>query len=609
MLKCYFKIAWRNIIKHKVYSFINILGLAIGICGFLVIFLIVHYDLSFDNFHPDKERIYRIVGDLKTASGEDIDLNRAPYSLQLSLQHEVPGIDKIAAFNPINAKIVVHNTEGQIRNFDSGTEDGNWWTSVIVANQDYFSIFKYDWLAGDEETALDQPYEVVITAKKAHQYFGGMPYNKMLGKEIIYNDSIRVRVSGIVKDWNQNTDLPFTDFISFSTLYLPGDLKIPGLWTFIKLSKGISFSSINTQLDRFTKKYFNKDPLLKKIMYLQPLADMHFNSHFYEDGFRKAHLPTIYSLMAIASFILLIAVINFINLSTAQSVSRAKEMGVRKILGGNKGHLIFQFLTETFIQTFIATLIATLSVKPILIVFQDYIPPGIRFNPINPFTVFFLFSLILITTLLSGIYPAKVLSSYSPVLSLKGIGLTKPNERMSLRKGLIVFQFTLSLIFIIAVIVIRSQLQFIRNKDLGYNTDAIITIKTPWQDSLSKVNVLSEKMKQLPSIQKLALEAFPPIGPAGDLLDIQYKGKKEVSLMVGMDEGNENFIPVYQMKLLAGRNLLPGDSLNELVLNESLSKRLGFTHPADAIGQFVFSSHKMIPIVGVVADYHTKTLH
>jgi putative ABC transport system permease protein len=436
-----------------------------------------------------------------------------------------------------------------------------------------------------------------------------MPYDKILGQEIVYNDSIKVRVSGIVKDWNQNTDLPFTDFISFSTLYKSGDLKIPDLWTFVKLSNGIKPSSTNTQLDQYTKRYFNKDPLLKKIMYLQPLTDMHFNSHFYEDGFLKSHLPTIYSLIAIASFILMIAIVNFINLSTAKSIGRAKEMGVRKILGGNRAHLIFQFLTETFIQTFMATLIATLSVRPILTIFHDYIPTGIKFNPLNPSTIFFLFSFILIVTLLSGIYPAKVLSFYSPALSLKGIGLTKANERMTLRKGLIVFQFTLSLIFIIAVIVIRSQLQFIRNKDLGYNTDAVITIKTPWQDSLSKVNVLAEKIRRLPAVQKLALEAFPPIGPTGNLLDIRYKGKKEVSLMVGMDEGNENFIPLYQMKLLAGRNILQGDSLNELVLNESLSQKLEFTHPADAIGQFVYSGNRLIPIVGVVADYHTKTLH
>ncbi len=332
------------------------------------------------------------------------------------------------------------------------------------------AIFKYDWLAGNEGTALYQPYKVVISEKKAHQYFGVIPYDKMLGKEIKYNDSLKVQVSGIIKDWNENTDLPFTDFISLGTMYKPDDLKNESPWTFVKLSKEFTSSSINKELERYTKMHFNKDPLLKRTIYLQPLTDMHFNSHFYEDGFRKAHLPTIYSLMAIAFFILLIAMINFINLSTAQSAGRAKEMGVRKILGSNRANLIFQFLTETFIQTFIATLIADLSVKPILTLFHDYIPQGVRFNPFYPSAILFLFSLILITTLLSGIYPAKVLSSYSPVLSIKGIGLTRANERMTLRKGLIVFQFTLSLIFIIAVIVIKNQLQFIRNKDLGYNT-------------------------------------------------------------------------------------------------------------------------------------------
>ncbi len=609
MLKSYFKIAWRNITKHKVFSLINILGLTIGICGFLVISLIIQYDLSFDNFHPDKGRIFRIVGDLKTESGEDIDLNRAPYSLQLTLQHNVAGIDNVAGFYPINAKISIEIFPGGVKNFNGKPEDGNWWTSVIIANQNYFSIFKYDWLAGDERTALNQPYKVAITLKKARQYFGEIPCDKMLGKEIIYNDSVRVQVSGVIKDWNKNTDLPFTDFISLGSLYQPDDLKNPDLWTFIKLSNGVVYSSINKELDHYTKVHFNKDPLLKKTLYLQPLADMHFNSHFYEDGFRKAHLPTLYGLMAIASFILLIAIINFINLSTAQSIGRAKEMGVRKILGGKKTQLIFQFLSETFILTFIATLIATFSVKPVLGIFHEYIPPQIRFDPFYLSSVFFLFLFVLVTTLLSGIYPAKVLSSYSPLLSLKGIGLTKANERMILRKVLIVFQFTLSLIFIIAVIVIKTQLQYIRNKDMGYNTDAILTIKTPQRDSLTKVNELADKMKQLPSVQNLALEAFPPIGPAGNLLDIQYKGKKEVSLMVGMDEGNENFIPVYQMKLLAGRNLQSGDSLKELVLNESLSERLGFAHPLDAIGQFVYSGNKPIPVVGVVVDYHTKTLH
>ena len=200
MLKSYFKIARRNITKHKVFSLINVLGLAIGICGFLVISLIVQYDLSFDNFQPDKGRIFRIVGDLKTASGEDIDFNKAPYSLQLTLQQDVAGIENVAGFYPIHAKISVANIPGEVKIFNGKPEDGNWWTSVIVANQNYFSIFKYDWLAGDEGTALDQPYKVVITLKKAHQYFGEIPCDKMLGREIKYNDSVRVQVSGIIKD-------------------------------------------------------------------------------------------------------------------------------------------------------------------------------------------------------------------------------------------------------------------------------------------------------------------------------------------------------------------------------------------------------------------------
>ena len=608
MLKRYFQIAWRYISKHKVYSFINIVGLALGLCVFIVLVLTSHYELSFDNFHPDKERIYRIVGDLKTASGEDIDVNNAPYSLQLSIQQEIPGLDEVAGFYPYKANISVKNASGLLTKFDGAAEDGNWWTSVIAANQSYFAIFKYDWLAGNEATALTQPFTAVISERRAHQYFGTIPLEKMLGREIIYNDSVRVHVSGIVKEWNENTDFPFTDIVSITSLYQSGDWKNVDVWTFVKLSTGTSSAKINLQLERIIRNHPFGDPLLKRSMYLQPLADIHFNAHFYEDGFRKAHLPTIYSLIAIACFILLIAIINFVNLSTAQTIRRAKEMGVRKILGGNKANIIFQFLTETFIQTVVAMCIALVSIKPVMTAFHHFIPHDLRFNLAQPSTIFAFFLLILVATVLSGLYPAKILSSYDPISSLKGFGSTSTGNKLTVKKSLMVFQLSLSLFFIIAVIIIGGQLQFIRNKDLGYNTNAIIIIKTSASESLSKVNVLAEKIKQLPAVQMLGLEAFPPIGPAGNLLDIRYKGKKDQSLLIGMDEGNENFIPTYQMKLLAGRNLSHGDSLNELVINESLSKLLGFVHPGDAISQFVHTGNKMIPIVGVVSDYHTKTL-
>src|SRR5664279_4175218 len=447
MLKSYLKIAWRNIFKHKVYSIINVVGLALGICTFIVLFLISHYEITFDNFHPDKERIYRIVGDLKTASGEDIDLNTAPYSFQLSIQHEIPGLDVVAGFYPYKADISVKNTGGLLRKFDGAAQDGNWWTSIIVANQGYFAIFKYDWLAGNEATALNQPFKVVISENRARQYFGGIPFEKMLGREIIYNDSTRVHVSGIIKDWNKNTDFPFTDIISINTLCPSGDLKNPDLWSFVKLSTGTSPATINHHLDRFIENHPIGDPLLKRSMYLQPLSEIHFNSHFIEDGFRKAHLPTIYSLIAIASFILLIAIINFINLSTAQTIGRAKEMGIRKILGSKKTSIIFQFLTETFIQISIATGVAMVSIKPILTVFHNFIPPDLRFNLTYPSTILFLFLLILITTLLSGLYPAKTLTSYELISSLKGISAAGAKNKMTLRKGLIIFQFSLSLFF------------------------------------------------------------------------------------------------------------------------------------------------------------------
>jgi len=609
MIKNYLKIAWRNIVRNRMYTAINVLGLAIGLCACIAIYVIVSYEFSFDTFHPGKERIYRLMGDVTETTGEKLHFAKLPLSLSQTVRSELPGLDAIAAVSPYNVKVSISNGNSPAKHFDGA--------GAAIAEPQYFNIFKYNWLAGNPTSALNAPFSVVLTESKAHQYFGADPPDDIIGKEVVYDDSLRVKVSGIIKDWNKNTDLTFTDFISFSTvkssflkknfsagLWNQGDMTT---WAFVKMSAGTVPSQIEARLAGLVKRH--ADANLKLSPWLEPLSDIHFNADVIENSIRTAHKPTLYSLTAIAAFILVLAAINFINLSTAQSIRRAKEVGVRKVLGSSRGNLVFQFLTETFLLTFFAVLLAVAFVNPVLTAFRSFIPPGLTFNIFSPSTCIFLLIITTITALFSGLYPAKVLSGYLPAISLKGDGAQRGGEKWLLRKGLIIFQFTVSLIFIIGTIVINNQLKFTRSKDLGFKSDAIVTVGTPWGDSLAKIKVVAEKIKQLPGVNKVALEWMPPMAKNGRGMKIKFKSTDVKETGVAQMAGNEDIIPLYQMKLLAGRNILHSDSAKEFVINETLAKVMNCKDPADALGKMLYWNNKPYPVVGVVADFHTSSFH
>ena len=300
-------------------------------------------------------------------------------------------------------------------------------------------------------------------------------------------------------------------------------------------------------------------------MYLQPLNDIHFTPDYRRgddgDDFRKAYLPTLYVLMGVALFILMIAVVNFINLSTAQSIQRVKEIGVRKVMGSNKGNIMFQFIIETFVLTFFAVLLSLVLVNPMLYLFKDFIPEQISFQVPQPSTLIFIVAITLVTTLLAGFYPAKILSSYLHALSLKGTAFQKGKERLNLRKVLIVFQFSMSLIFIIGVIIIGKQINFMTNGDKGFNSDAIITLNK-WRDD-GRMKVLAENIKHIPGVEKVLLQSAAPMGFAQMSSSVSYKGQEEITLQPNIEIGNEDYIPFYQMKLIAGRNMFHSDSIKK----------------------------------------------
>jgi putative ABC transport system permease protein len=621
MLKNYFKIAIRNIEKNRVFAFINVLGLAMGISACLVIFSVTRFELSFDQFHPDKNRIFRIVTEIQNAASKNNPMSTIPDPAAKVIRASVSGLESVAMFHSLPMKVAIPAGDRiEKRFFPSDIRQDA--SKIILTEPQYFDIFQYEWLEGNKTTALKEPFQVVVSEKEAIKYFGPIPLKEIMGRQIIYEDSLRVTVTGIVKDWTKNSDLLFTDFISFSTaehsfLKELGNWDSWGGWSsatqvFTKLAEHSTTEKVNAQFSKIVKDHVKSAPGDKVRFFLQPLADLHFNGDFQDAYSRKAHLPTLYGLIAIAVFILIIAAINFINLSTAQSIQRAKEIGIRKVLGSSRQGIVLQFLCEIFLLTLFAVMLSMMAMKPIVSIFQDLLPPGLKPDFFSGSSLLFLFLLTLITSLLAGFYPAKILSGYLPVISLKGEGSRQVSRGGYLRKGLIVFQFTISLLFIIATLIIGRQIRFMMNKDMGFAKDAIININTNWRLPPEKVKVLADRIRNIPEVKMVSRNEGAPANTNYSGTSIGFNKAEVPTQILTCDE---NYISLYQLKIIAGRNIMPADTINELLINENCAKGLGFKKPEDALGKLVDfgwgngRASVRRPVVGVVADFHSQSLH
>lgn len=627
MIKNYFAIAFRNLKRNKVFSVINISGLAIGISAALVIYLIVQFDFSFEKFRRDNDRIYRIVSDM-TFPGDQLFKNSGvPLPLPAAARTELTGVEILTHFvtaweTKVKIPVVGNQSPAEFKKQ----------TNIIYADEYYFSMFTYDWLAGSAQTATKDPFQVVLTEDRAKAYFGNIAAQDMLGKQITYDDSITVTVSGIVKTPDEKaTDFRFKEFISLATVMKTGlkDHFGGNEWgsinsvsqAFVKLKEGEKPEQLNKQLAVLREKYRKKgkgeekDDTKHK---LQALSAIHFDADYgtFDNG-RQAHKPTLYGLLAVALFLLLLGCINFINLTTAQTAQRAKEIGIRKTLGSGKKQLIFQFLSETFLLTVLATVLSIAIFPWLLKIFGDFIPPEINFASVNqPHVWIFLLLLILVMTILSGSYPALVLTRFKPVSVLKNqVHENRSQSRKAwLRKTLTVTQFVIAQFLVIATLVVGKQVNYSLNKDLGYKKDAIASFRTPWNFFSNKEDnrrfALLEKIKSMPEIEKVSLGSAAPAHGGGSSTTLKVdNGKKEIELMVEVVNADPDYYDIFKLKLLAGRFPQQSDTIKEYLINESYARALGFTNTTDAIGKFVNRNNKMFPIVGVLKDFHTKSTH
>jgi putative ABC transport system permease protein len=618
MLKTYLIVAYRNFFRNKVFSLINVLGLSIGIASALVIFLIVHYDFSFDKFEKDSDRVYRVVT-VMTFSGTPMHFSGVASPLAAAVNKEVSGVEETIGFHRFKGdpKVNIQRKDGEKPFQINHQED------IIFADESYFNLIPYQWLAGSPDISLKEPYKVVLTEARAKDYFPSIPFSEMMGKQVIYDDSVVATVSGIVKSLTANTDFIFKEFISQSTIPSTA-LKTQYNWTewafvsggtqlYVKLKPGVTVRNTETQLLSLLKKYGNvpKGTNTTTTYKLQPFGDIHFNSDYGIYSDRIAHKPTLYGLLAVAGFLLLLGCINFINLTTAQASQRAKEIGVRKTMGSSRGELMTQFLTETFFITFISMIISVLITPLLLKVFADFIPKDLHFNLLlQPDLIGFLFLITILVTILAGFYPALVLSKFKPILVLKNQAHsgTSGSRRAWLRKGLTLSQFLIAQFFCMATIITVKQINFMVNKDMGFKKDAIISVYTPffWNRPDHRRFLLEEDIKKMPGVEKVSLGNDPPSASDWSANNMKFiDGKKEIQTDVRIKFGDTNYLNLFHIHILAGRNVVPSDTVREYLVNETYMHVLGFRNPADILNKQVNS----VPIVGVISDFNQESLH
>ncbi len=605
MFKNYLKTAVRNLSHNKSYAVINITGLAVGIAACLLVFLLIQYETSFDNFHKNKERIYRVVSATKTMNGIEYSKGSA-YPVADALRTDYPQLEHVArTYEQDNQQITLLNDK-------ANTPQKKFKENVFFAEPEFFDIFNFPFLAGDSKTALSEINTAVITRETAEKYFGD--WHTAIGKFIKYdNDKHKVcKITGVLKNIPANTDFPLQVVLSLKTS--PGEDGSTDDWsgqdgslnTFVVLPKNMSSRQFDSDLKTLVKKYAPAEYANHGYL-LQPLNNIHYQSEFgtYKGSTFSKALITALSLIGL--FLLIIACINFINLATAQAVNRSKEVGIRKVLGSSKKQLIIQFLSETFLITLGSVVIAIVFAFIALPVLNNLLQISLAIQP-GFALIAFLFSLVIIVTFLSGFYPAIVLSGFNPIKVLKSKFTSNTTGGLSMRRVLVVFQFTVAQTLIIGTLIVVSQMNFFQNASTGFDKDAIVMVPLANDTArLSKSDALKTQLLQQAGIKDVSLSSFSPMDQAGWDGDFKFDNAlKKSGFNTEFKWADADYFKTYNIQFIAGRPYYPADSVNGFVVNALMVKKLGFKNPEDILGKKIeiFDGNIVAPVVGVVKNFN-----
>ncbi|MEP7143634.1 MAG: ABC transporter permease [Ferruginibacter sp.] len=617
MLKNYFKIAWRNLLKNKAFSIINIFGLAIGIATCLIILLFVQNELSYDRFNEKADQIVRVTfGGMM--SGERMKECVMPPMIAQTLRNDFPEV--------LDATRLKNNGDIPKISYKEKTFQEGKFASV---DSNFFRVFTIPFLKGDAKTALIEPNTVVITEELAKKYFGN---EEPIGKILQFKSyNVSKKVTGVIKKIPVNSHFHFDIFSSMADVpEAKGNSFISGsFFTYLVLPVGYDYKKLEPKLSQVVEKYLS--PQLKQALgmniqefrkkgndlglYLQPLTDIHLHSDFTSSLEPGGDIRYVYIFGAIALFMLLIACINFMNLSTAGASKRAKEVGIRKVLGSLHSALIGQFLFESILLVVIALIIALVLVSLALPVFNSLANKELDLHLLgNPFILISLLGFGLLVGILAGSYPAFFLSSFKPIQVLKS-KFTSNKKSISLRSGLVVFQFFISVILIVGTIVVYKQLAYIQNKKLGFEKDQVLVVRNSYILG-NKEAILKEQLRQDPRVVDITTSAFVPAGPTKmDMTSTFADGNKTQVRRTNVYQIDERYILTMGMQIISGRNFsknFPTDS-SAVIVNETMAKMYGWgTNPVGHKLHFFTNNNggsKEVTVLGVVKDFNFKSLH
>jgi putative ABC transport system permease protein len=609
MFRNYLKIAWRNIIRHKTYTVINVAGLAVGFAAFLLIFLVVRYEQSFDQFHVHKNQLFRVIRVARNAAHEGYRMG-VPFPVPPSLRSNLPQIANAGAIVPDDfvQVIIRDNGNGAAKRFRE--EHG-----IFFAEPQFFDMFSFPMVAGEYRNSLKMPNNVLLTQRLGDKYFGH--WQKATGK-MMRMDGVPMRVCGILKDMPANTDFPIKAVLSYATHQSYADLKRfmndfgyieEDNYCFVQLNESDSPEQFKRQLKQYSDQYikpFDKGYFLS----IQPLNEMHFDARYGTFDGRVFSENLIIVLSTIGIFLLILACVNFINLSTAQAVNRAREVGVRKVLGSNRRQLILQFLGEAALVSCFALFIALAAALLVIPAVNNLLDIHVTVSALYKGNmIFFLVSALAAVILLAGFYPAFLLSGFNPARVLKST-LSAQQGGISLRRGLVVFQFFTAQALIIVTMVMASQMSYVNTADMGFNKEAILTAQLP-QDSVGLANqaVLRDELMKIPGIEKVSFGTGAPIGGRW-FIDLRTPDNigKAPNMIVAYKMTDTGFFNLFHLQFIAGRPFYDSDTTREFVVSENTIRKLGYRDPQRAIGKRIIVNGLNRPIVGVVKDFHIASL-
>ena len=603
------KSAYRNLVRNRLYTLINVLGLALGVSCCLVIFLLVRFELSYDSFHTKTDRIYRVTSQF-TRGDEIRYFGYTPFPMAEGLRNDFPELPLVTQ--------VYFNFNGFMMDEDNEKFIVN---NVVFADHDFLNVFDYELLAGDKENCLANPNTIVLTESMATKIFGSQsPINKV----VTLNNSLNLEVTGVVADPPKNNHHPFgilVSYKSFTNQYYELDADIND-WdhfdtasTYVVLSPNQSKDQFEELLQGFGTKYLGENFSEFGRYELQPLTDIHFDTRYATSNVASTtDRSTIMGFFVIGLVLLLAACINFINLSTAQSTSRSREVGIRKVMGAFRSQLIYQFLGETLILASLAALISIMFVEVLLPTVNSILGMDLELSLLSDgTTALFLGLLILVVTVLGGIYPALVLSGFTPARVLRSKVQSVGKGGLSLRRFLVITQFLIAQVLVISTIVTYNQVQFFKDKTMGFNPDQVLNFGTGILDS-AKQELFKKILLENSGVERVSWFSSSPTnnghlyGPYR-LLDSDDPTKHRTTHR----SIDGNYLETFGLELVAGSDIDSeiGKANPGILVNETLLRTAGVTDPSNAVGRRLEGNWLIenSTIVGVVKDFHNQSLH